>query len=110
MANFDSVLQGGAEEVLATAARVENVGAAAYLNEAAQIQGEEVLAAALSIHTVEARHAAALNEAAGIGFTGADQFEGSIPDGAFAAPADRDTVMSEIQPFLASGGGSGGGN
>jgi rubrerythrin len=102
-ADFEPVLQGGAMEILATAARVENVGAAAYLNEAPQIQSEEVLAAALSIHTVEARHAAALNEAAGIGFTGGDQFEGSTPDGAFAAPADRDTVMQEIQPFLTGG-------
>jgi rubrerythrin len=105
-ANFEPVLQGGAMEILATAARVENVGAAAYLNEAAQIQSEEVLAAALSIHTVEARHAAALNEAAGIGVTGGDQFEGSIPDGAFATPADRDTVMQEIQPFLTGGSGN----
>jgi rubrerythrin len=104
-ADFEPVIQGGPDEVLATAARVENVGAAAYLNEAAQIQSEEVLAAALSIHTVEARHAAALNAAAGLNFTGGDQFEGSIPDGAFAAPADRDTVMQEIQPFLAGGGG-----
>lgn len=109
--SFDPVIQGGAREILATAARVENVGAAAYLNEAAQIQSEEVLAAALSIHSVEARHAAALNELVGIGFTGGDQFEGSIPDGAFAAPADRDTVMQEIQPFLqGGGGGNGGGN
>jgi rubrerythrin len=105
-ADFEPVLQGGAMEILATAARVENVGAAAYLNEAAQIQSEEVLAAALSIHTVEARHAAALNEAAGIGVTGGDQFEGSIPDGAFATPADRDTVMQEIQPFLTGGSGN----
>ncbi len=105
-ANFDTVLQGGAEEILATAARVENVGAAAYLNEAPQIQSEEVLAAALSIHTVEARHAAALNVAAGLSYTGGDQFEGSIPDGAFAKPADRNTVMSEIEPFLAAGGGN----
>jgi hypothetical protein len=105
-ANFDSVLQGGAEEVLATAARLENVGAAAYLNEAPQIQGEEVLAAALSIHSVEARHAAALNQLVGLSYTGGDQFEGSIPDEAFAKPADRNTVMSEIEPFLAAGGGN----
>jgi len=107
MGNFQSVIQDGAEAVLATAARVENVGAAAYLNEAADIQSPEVLAAALSIHTVEGRHAAALNEIAGLGFTGGDGFEGSIPDGPFAKPADRDTVMAEIQPFLPSGGGGG---
>jgi rubrerythrin len=108
--NFESVINAGPEEVLAVAARVENVGAAAYLNEAAAIQAPEVLAAALSIHSVEGRHAAALNDATGLDFTGADQFEGSIPDGAFAALADRDTVMKEIEPFLPSGGGGGGGN
>ncbi len=105
--NFESVLT-DADTILATAARVENVGAAAYLNEAGSIESPEVLAAALSIHTVEARHAAALNAAAGLDFTGGDQFEGSIPDGPFAVPADRDTVMAEIQPFLPSGGGGGG--
>ena len=102
--NFESVLK-DLDTVLATAARVENVGAAAYLSEAGSIQSPEVLAAALSIHTVEARHAAALNSVAGLDFTGGDQFEGSIPDGPFAVPADRDTVMAEIQPFLPSGGG-----
>jgi hypothetical protein len=103
--DFESVLK-DAETILSTAARVENVGAAAYLNEAPQIESPEVLAAALSIHTVEARHAAALNELAGLEFTGGDQFEGSIPDGAFAKPADRDTVMAEIEPFLPSGSGN----
>jgi rubrerythrin len=103
-ANFEAVLKGGANKVLATAARVENVGAAAYLFEAPDIQSEDVLAAALSIHTVEARHAAAINGLAGLDFTGSDQFEGTIPDGAFASGADRDTVMKEIEPFLTGGG------
>lgn len=106
--NFESVIQEGAREILLTAARLENLGAAAYLSEAPQIQGEEVLAAALSIHSVEARHAAAINELAGAAFTGDDQFEGSLPDGAFATPADRETVMQELEPFL--GGGSSGGD
>ena len=103
--DFQSVIDAGPEEVLAVAARVENVGAAAYLNEAAQAASPEVLAATLSIHTVESRHAAALNDATGLDFTGADEFEGSIPDGAFATPAGRDTVMKEIEPFLPGGGG-----
>ena len=37
---------------------VENLGAAAYLGQAPLIQSPQVLAAALSIHSVEARHAA----------------------------------------------------
>lgn len=40
-------------QVLELAATVENLGAAAYLGQAANIQSKEVLAAALSIHTVE---------------------------------------------------------
>ena len=39
---------------------VENLGAAAYLGQAPLIQSKQVLAAALAIHTVEARHAASI--------------------------------------------------
>ena len=81
-----------AEEVLETAAAVENLGAAAYLGQAANIESPDILAAALSIHSVEARHAAALNALAG---------EQPTPDGAFAEPADMETVLAEVQPFLA---------
>lgn len=112
MGNFQSVIDGGPMTVLVTAATVENVGAGAYLSEAPKLmQSDEALAAALSIHTVEARHAAALNEAAGFGFTANKMFTGSIPDGPFAEPIDRDAVMKAIQPFLGGGsGGSGGGS
>jgi hypothetical protein len=43
--------------VLETAVAVENLGAAAYLDQAHRIQSKEILAAALPIHSVEARHA-----------------------------------------------------
>jgi rubrerythrin len=79
--------------VLQTAADVENLGAAAYLGQAAAIESPQVLAAALSIHTVEARHASALN-------TLTDQV--ITPDGAFAEPADAQTVLDSVQPFIAS--------
>ena len=49
-----------ASRSLELAYTVENLGAAAYLGQAAEIQSPEVLAAALAIHSVEARHAAAL--------------------------------------------------
>jgi hypothetical protein len=81
-----------AESVLALAATVENLGAAAYLGQAANIESPDVLAAALSIHSVEGRHAAVLNVLAG---------EPPTPDGAFARPADMNTVLNEVQPFLA---------
>jgi len=89
--SFDSVIKGGAKKVLETAAAVENLGAAAYLGQAARIQSKEILAAALSIHTVEGRHAAALNKAAG---------KSILPDGAFAKPASMSEVLPQVKPFL----------
>jgi Ferritin-like domain len=82
-----------AATVLQTAADVENLGAAAYLGQAAAIESPQLLAAALSIHTVEGRHAAALN-------TLTDQT--ITPDGPFAAPADAQTVLDSVQPFIVS--------
>jgi rubrerythrin len=82
-----------AETVLKTAADVENLGAAAYLGQAAAIESPAVLAAALSIHTVEGRHAAALN-------TLTDQ--PITPDGPFAVPADPQTVLDTVKPFIVS--------
>ena len=81
-----------AKEVVKLAATVENLGAAAYLGQAAAIESPDVLAAALSIHSNEGRHAAVLNVLAG---------EPVTPDGAFAVGADAQTVLDEVQPFLA---------
>ena len=91
--NFDAVIEGGMKMVLETAATVENLGAAAYLGQAGRIQSKEVLAAALSIHTVEARHAAALNSVVG---------KSIVPDGAFAKPASMAEVLPKVKPFLAA--------
>jgi ferritin-like protein len=82
-----------AQQVLKLAATVENLGAAAYLGQAASIQSAEILAAALAIHTVEARHASALNTLTGQPFT---------PDGAFAVPAQPKDVLNQVKPFIAS--------
>ena len=90
---FDDVLAGGPEMILSTAATVENLGAAAYLGQADKIKSMEVLAAALSIHSVEARHAAALNTLVG---------KTVVPDGAFAKPASKEEVLKQVQPFIAS--------
>lgn len=79
------------DQVLDLAATVENLGAAAYLGQAGLIKSEEILAAALSIHSVEARHAAALNTVLGKSVT---------PDGAFAVPADMDEVLKAVNPFI----------
>jgi rubrerythrin len=92
---FDDVINGGPTKILKTAAAVENLGAAAYLGQAGRIKSKEILAAALSIHSVEARHAAALNELIGAGF------KGSLPDGAFAKPMSMAQVLKQVQPFIA---------
>jgi rubrerythrin len=81
-----------ANQVAQLAYTVENLGASAYLGQAPHIQSPEVLASALAIHTVEARHAATLGTLVKKSLT---------PDGAFAKPADMSTVLAAIKPFLA---------
>jgi len=98
---FGPVIQGGPKMILKTAAMVENLGASAYLGQAGKIKSPEILAAALAIHTVEARHAAALNKLAGNGFKSGKALVGSIPDGAFAKPMSMDEVLAVVKPFLA---------
>lgn len=92
----------GQQALVSALATVENVGAAAYLGAAPAIQDRELLATALSIHSVEGRHAAALNELIGVSFVGDAALMGSIPDGAFAAPMTMDEVRNRIEPFLVS--------
>jgi rubrerythrin len=99
---FQPTLDKGLKAVLETAATVENLGAAAYLGQAGNIKNKEVLAAALAIHSVEARHAAALNILVGRGFgNGKGGLEGALPDGAFGKPMDDTAVLAAVKPFLA---------
>jgi rubrerythrin len=81
------------KSILKLAATVENLGASAYLGQAARIKDKEILAAALAIHAVEARHASVLNSVTG---------QDISPDGAFAVPADAATVLAKVKPFIAS--------
>jgi hypothetical protein len=81
-----------AAAVAKLAAMVENLGAAAYLGQAGNIKSKEILAAALSIHTVEARHAATLATLLK---------QSPTPDGAFAKPMSMDEVLSIVKPFIA---------
>ncbi|HTU29790.1 MAG TPA: ferritin-like domain-containing protein [Solirubrobacteraceae bacterium] len=81
-----------ASQVAKLAASVENLGAAAYLGQAARIKSKEVLAAALSIHSIEARHAATLNL-----LTKQDP----TPNGAFAKPMTMAQVLKVVKPFIA---------
>jgi hypothetical protein len=81
-----------AASVASLAATVENLGAAAYLGQAPYIKSPEILAAALSIHTVEARHAATLNTLTKLSPT---------PDGAFGKPMTMSQVLAVVKPFIA---------
>lgn len=82
-----------ARSVAALASVVENLGAAAYLGQAPRIRDKEVLAAALTIHSVEARHAAALNRLTG---------KAVSPEGAFAKPLSMQEVLPKVKPFIVS--------
>src|SRR5579875_1565961 len=73
-----------ASAVAHLAATVENIGAAAYLGQAPHIKSKQILAAALSIHSIEARHAATLNTLLKMSPT---------PEGAFAKPMTMAQVL-----------------
>ncbi len=81
-----------AASVAKLAGAVENLGAAAYLGQAGNIQSKEILAAALAIHSIEARHAATLNLVLKTTPT---------PDGAFAKPMTMAQVLAVVKPFIA---------
>ncbi|MFZ1994641.1 MAG: ferritin-like domain-containing protein [Solirubrobacteraceae bacterium] len=81
-----------AAQVTALAATVENLGASAYLGQAGLIKSKEILAAALSIHSIEARHAATLNLLLK---------KSPTPDGAFAKPMSMAQVLAVVKPFIA---------
>jgi hypothetical protein len=81
-----------ATQVATLAATVENLGAAAYLGQAPLIKSKEILAAALAIHTIEARHAATLNLLTK---------KTPTPNGAFAEPATMAQVLAAVKPFIA---------
>jgi ferritin-like protein len=78
-------------EILGQAVSFENLGAGAYLGQADRIESRELLAAALTIHSVEARHAAALSVAAGVD---------PAPEGAFAQPQTAFNVLQSVEPNL----------
>lgn len=77
---------------LKLAATLEGIAAGAYLGQLDRVQSKQALATLASIHTVEGRHAAALNA-----LTGSD----ISPDGAFASPIAASDVLQEITPYVA---------
>ena len=95
--NFSSVPTNAAE-IVKFFQTVESVGVSAYLGAAPSIKNFDVLEAALSIHAVEAEHAAAL---ADLVAPGTDLFAPS----AFETPRTPDQVFAIVAPFLAPQGG-----
>jgi len=81
------------DATLELAGELENVGAAAYLGQLPKIKSDAVLKTVLSIHSVEGRHAAAVNELLGVELS---------PDGAFEKPATVESVLEVVDPYLSS--------
>jgi hypothetical protein len=73
------------------AATVENVAASACLGQLRAIDTKPLLERVLAVHSVDARHAAAVADLAGLDPT---------PDGALAQPADAATVLAKLRPIL----------
>lgn len=85
--NFRGVTE-DQKKFLKTAVAFEDLGAAAYKAQAARIKSPALLAAAVSIHSVEARHAAWMRYLAG-----------AIPA---AAAFDQGKPVSEVKAIVAS--------
>ena len=82
------------EAILRFARDLESLGAGAYLAQASRIADKELLAVALSIHSVEGRHAAALATLLG---------DSPTPQGAFAKPAAPADVLNQLHALTAPG-------
>ena len=78
-------------EFLATAYALENVGVHAYLGQGFNIQDPKVLKAALTIATVEARHAGAF------GLLALNTAHAVSPDGAFDDPWKAKKVLNAVR-------------
>jgi hypothetical protein len=81
-----------ARSVLELAGTIENLGAAAYLGQIPRIESPAALATVLSIHSIEGKHAAAIDTLSG---------KSPWPDGAFAKPATARAVLRSVEPFIA---------
>ena len=77
--------------MLVRAADLEGLAAGAYLGQIARVAGDDVLAALLSIHAVEARHAAVLCRRVGRSFA---------PDGAVAPALAPERVQARLESYL----------
>lgn len=90
--DFGPVFAAGPTEVLRTGAGLANLAASAYMGQLNRVEDRTLLGSMLAIHTVEGRHAAALNRAAG-------QTDQIFVDGAFAEPATMAQVRSRLRRY-----------
>ena len=84
------------EAAVAFFATVEEVGAGAYLGAAPLLKDKNLLAAAASIHDVEAQHASVLRAVMG----------DMEPSPAFGSPKSLDEVLAAVGPLLQMPGGT----
>lgn len=81
---------GSVGEFLETAATIENTGTGAYAAAARFVESPDLLGSALSIHSVEARHAARLNTLTG---------QPPHPN-AFDAAVSQEEAIAAVEPFI----------
>lgn len=87
--NFPSFANG--DEIVEFFQSVEELGAAAYLAQAPRLQNGDLITAAVSIHNVEAQHAAVLSDLIGVS-----------PAPAFAEPKSMEEVLMVVTPLIAA--------
>jgi len=79
------------EDAIAQVEELENAIAAGYLGQLLNVKGEAAQSLLVSIHTVEARHAASFAHT---------QHQSGMPDGAFAKPVSEDEALEVAANFL----------
>lgn len=79
------------EDAMAQVEELENAIAAGYLGQLLNVKGETAQSLLVSIHTVEARHAASFAHT---------QHQSGMPDGAFAKPVSEDEALEVASDFL----------
>jgi hypothetical protein len=84
----------GPRVILEAGAGIESLGVAGLLAQVNRIEDKELLAAALSIHSVEGRHVAALAS-----LLGADP----APQGAFSQPTQAGDVLAQLHRLTTGG-------
>jgi rubrerythrin len=93
--DVERLAAGSRTRVLSTLIDIEDLGADAYLGAAPDLLDRDALALALSIHSVEARHAAAVRRMLR---------RRPAPDGAFASPRPPAQALRRLEQILVARG------